>query len=77
MTFVVQTAKEWIKAMTWSKEQMPDLTGRTILVTGVRGAASLQLLGIRPAAWHSVKPCFRGPSIALLTMARVLGEPGH
>lgn len=56
MTSVVQTAKEWIKAMTWSKEQMPDLTGHTILVTGVRGAASMQPLGIRPAAGHSAKP---------------------
>ena len=64
MTSVVQTAKEWIKAATWNKEQMPDLTGRTFLVTGVRGAASLPSLGTRSAASHSAKPrpgC-KGPS---------------
>lgn len=50
MSSVVQTAKEWIKAMTWNKEQMPDLTGRTILVTGVRGAPSILTSGHTPSS---------------------------
>ena len=36
MQSVVQTAKEWGKAATWDKSKIPDLTGRTYLVTGVR-----------------------------------------
>jgi len=33
---VVETAKEWYKAASWDRKQIPDLSGRTILVTGVR-----------------------------------------
>ena len=36
MQSVVQTAKEWGKAATWDKSKIPDLAGRTYLVTGVR-----------------------------------------
>lgn len=42
MQSVVQTAKEWGKAATWDKSKIPDLTGRTYLVTGVRLRLSAQ-----------------------------------
>lgn len=50
MQSIVQTAKEWGKAATWDKSKIPDLTGRTYLVTGVR----LRLSGQCPCTGWSM-----------------------